>query len=270
MMHTDKTTASSIINDATIQRYHDGESPPSESRAVAEMLMRDATLRASMGKYRRIDELAERALAEPGKQATRVETRRRIRVALPIAACMALAGALIVSLIGTDPLTQIDSPTDLASRQFHIEAVPTTSSAYRVVVSFPALAPALSAPAVAPAEPMLDVDRIADFLSAGRVDEALAALSALPVAEHGELWGRVAVHMRSADLARSSMLLLPVDQQVEIVRVWANEPSLRPVVFERLRELLRDPDAAPAARILRDALAQNPATRSWVSSYAAR
>ncbi|RMH27566.1 MAG: hypothetical protein D6693_05145 [Planctomycetota bacterium] len=243
--------------DADLQRFHDEEGSTEERAAFAARLLQDPALRNQLDALRRLDDLARRAARADARHA-----RRPRRGVLAAAACVTLVAAIWAIA---------PPPGATTSRQPN----PAPSGGARVVLAIPAVARPIS-PTPAPAQTRGDLAgataeaRVAADLAAGRIEDAVTVLSRLPVAEHGDLWARLAQHMRSAETARASIMLLPVDQQVEIVRVWANTPSLRPVVFERLEELLRDPDAADAARALRDDLARAPAMRSWVSSYAAR
>ncbi len=268
-----------IIDDAALQRYYDGESSPAESRDVASALMRDAALRARLESLRRADDAARAILLINSDSDVRGGMTAAVRVAAA-AALLTIVGASTVWLV---IFTTSDTPELIAeanAEQHNL--IPLQSyAAGSVVLSIPGATRAASNRAETPAPEesaifteaasgSLIASRVEAMLAAGRVDAAIMELAAGPVAAHSETWTRVGEHMRSTELARESLLMLPAAKQLEIVRVWSNEPMLRPVVFQRLEELHRDPDTADAARALRDDLAKNPALRSWLSSYAAR
>lgn len=73
--------------------------------------------------------------------------------------------------------------------------------------------------------------------------------------------------LRSAMTANDTLDLMHPDQQVEACRVWASDPSLRPVAFERLQHLASDPALAGPVRHTAEALARDTAMRPWLMSY---
>jgi hypothetical protein len=76
--------------------------------------------------------------------------------------------------------------------------------------------------------------------------------------------GRV---LRSAMVAHDTLDLMTPGEQVEACRVWATEPSLRPVAFERLARLALDPAVTDDVQQLARELAGDPTLRPWLTSY---
>ncbi len=268
-----------IIDDAALQRYYDGEYSPTETSDAASALMRDAAMRARLESLRRADDAARAVLLINPESNGRGGGTATFRVAAA-AAVLAIVGALTMWFV---IFTASDTPGMVA--ETIVEQHNSTSShsyaAGSVVLSIPGATRAAPARAETPAleqsaihneaaPGLLIASRAEAMLAAGRVDAAITELAADPIVAHSEMWTRIGEHMRSTELARDSLLMLPAAKQLEIVRVWSSEPMLRPVVFQRLEELHRDPDTADAARALREDLAKNPALRSWLSSYAAR
>ncbi len=67
--------------------------------------------------------------------------------------------------------------------------------------------------------------------------------------------------------ANDTLDLMHPDQQIEACRVWAQDPSLRPVAFERLQQLASDPALAEQVSQTAQALARDAALRPWLMSY---
>ncbi len=73
--------------------------------------------------------------------------------------------------------------------------------------------------------------------------------------------------LRSAMNANDTLDLMSPAEQVEACRVWAADPSLRPVAFERLQQLASNPALADQVRHTAEALARDTAMRPWLMSY---
>jgi len=256
-------------SDLDIERYHDGELPTEQRAAMTTDLFTDEELRGRLDRIGTVDELGRRALLGNVLPRTGVlplskNTRRAI---LATAATL----ALVVTGLATRTLWRrpLQPPVAISAP---VPVKPKTYSERSLALVIPVSAefrftslrnePQQAAPKLTPEE-----EAIQKALAQGRAHDALRLLAKAKVQDRISEWSKLGEMMQSAQSARSAILLLPLDQQIEIVRVWSDEPSLRPVVFERLEELLRDPESASAAKLLRSELAMIPQLSSWVQSY---
>lgn len=264
--------ARSRWSDLDLERYYDGELPAQLRAAMTTDLFASEALRDRLDRVASVDELGRRALlgdVQPRIHASTLNpTARR--------AILATAATLVVMVTGMATRTMWQrsaQPSVVVSASAPI-AQPTYSQR-SLALSIPVSAefrfeslrddPQNVATTTSP-----ENEAIHRALGQGRIDDALRLLAKSNVQDQTLEWSRLGEMMQSAQRARSAILYLPLDKQIEIVRVWSRKPSLRPVVFKRLEELLRDPTSATAALELRGELAQNPQLTSWVQSYAAR
>jgi len=280
------TKTDSRWSDDDLQRHLDGEMAGDRRAAITADLFTDPSLRDRLDRLAAIDEMGRRALCEDAP--TMVDRRKSgaayRKVALGgIAAVIALTSVGVVwravanrapaapmATMAPAPAPNVEPTTEPAaeltySQQRLILTIPVAASGRPLAKRARFASRKIAAPPNEADAVDLEID---SALVRGHAEEALGLLAQSNVADRAEQWSRLGALMQSAQRAREALLFLPVDQQIEIVRVWANDPSLRPVVFERLGELVRDPATATAAQALRAQLAQNPQLKSWVTSYA--
>jgi hypothetical protein len=143
-------------------------------------------------------------------------------------------------------VTETSKPT----RSFVVARFTPEESKALAAALFPANQPAPDRPAAA--EPVPPPDTTPDTTpDPARRDHLLALGRAL----------------RSAMNANDTLDLMPPAEQVEACRVWAADPSLRPVAFERLQHLASNPALADKVRHTAEALARDTAMRPWLMSY---
>jgi len=258
-------------SDLDLERYHDGEAPTEQRAAMTTDLFADEALRDRLNRLRAIDDLGRRALLD--------EVRPRVgRLTLSRTARRAiLATAATLSLVITGAATRTGwrrtaQPPIATSAPAPI--APPTYSQRSLSLNIPVSAefrfaslrsaPPSPAPKLSPEE-----QAIQSAIAQGHAEKALRLLAKSDVKDRSAEWSKLGEMMQSSQRARAAILLLPINQQIEIVRAWSATPSLRPVVFERLAELLRDPESALAAKKLRTQLKLNPQLSGWLQSYAA-
>ncbi|MEC9374478.1 MAG: hypothetical protein VYC34_11570 [Planctomycetota bacterium] len=246
--------------DEDLERSLDGELPPAEAESLRADLLADPTLRSRLDRVRALDAAILRALTESPAPRQAGRAAFPIRRCITALAAIALCVALPISFFATS--TRSEAPAPIAQSDPPIPHAPRI--VFAVALDRPAASPAIETAAPAVGDAALVKAR-------GRGDgvAALDLLAAGPAAERAGAWRRVGELMVSAETAREALLMLPLDDQLTVLGVWAERPALRFVAFNRLRELIDDPVTRRGALDLRDHLAQDPAMWSWVHSYAA-
>ncbi len=63
---------------------------------------------------------------------------------------------------------------------------------------------------------------------------------------------------------------MPASEQLEACRVWARDPSLRPVAFERLAKLQNDPALAGECARIASEMSDDRFLLAWARSHGLR
>ncbi len=271
-----------------LERFHDGALEGAERERVAERLREDPVARERLARVRDVDALArEVLLGEHGMDTARRESNAPICSAhrwhggegVRRAVWRATAaGLVVVCAVSVVVWTQrgSDVPSAPVEHVFGTEPVVTegVGEVMRregvVVMRLDAaprarggLAPVANAAGNGEA-------RLVSLVGEGSLVEAFEAARSHPGALSDEVMAALGERVRSGELAREFLESLPSERQAQAVRVWAENPHLRPAAFDRLRELLRSPDvgARSAGERVREGLAQRPELATWLASYA--
>jgi len=289
---SDSTPRSRQWTDHDLERFGDSDLPEKEARLLREDLLADAGLRTRLDRIRSIDDLARRAMTRPSESHAPAgsggrEGRRLRAGALLAAACLALlvgAGVWFAAwrAPGAGPDAGSPGPSGVAPapkegtraagrQEDHERAARRPAARVVFTTSIPArrvwraMSEANNEGSDAPPS-WQGVDRALD---AGDALGAARRITALSGADRSRAFRALGARLRSADAASEALTALPPASQIEAIRVWSEQTSLRPVAFARLRELLASPATRAEAEELRESLRQNPALRPWLASYAA-
>jgi hypothetical protein len=261
------TTPRSDWDIQELELFHDEELDAECVAALSDDLRHDAALRARLASVRGLDERIRWALLQPSSQPAKARAGFRPRIAAVAATVAAAAGAsLWLWPVGPGPTetTADHSP----------QAAP--YNAVRIVFATPVAGPiGERQPTEEGRKPgptaRLDgrgtLERMDDALSEGRVEEALELMASVDAGARRAAYRHLGDVLRSAQVAESLLARLEPAEQLEVCSVWAAEPSLRPVVFGRLRQLSSDPSVANELQSLVVALSQRPGLRSWLRGY---
>lgn len=249
--------------DIDLEMFADDALDASSSDALREALRTDADLRRRLGSIRQIDRLAAEAFDQIAAAPRTERSLRALRPShlarpLALAACLAIvaAGSYLFGRSGRrapDPVAPLAlAPTDPEPPSPHPESpAPRT---VRTVFEMPMPAGYKAAIEAAASDPRPEPTPTRAQPDRSREKELLAL-------------GRA---IRSADLARATLDTMTGEDQLEACRIWARDPSLRPVAFERLARLQNDPaHAAECARIA-SAMSEDRNLLAWARSHRLR
>lgn len=272
--------------DEDLERFADGAMDEQEADALRAALLADPEIRAAFTHLQRTDALAAemfqglmRGDASATSHAMDQIARQALRRAVPRA--LALAAALVLLISGAFIIGRLTAPSapsqtphaPLAHVPTHTKAPPSTHTpsdpaaderpAVRTVleIRLPAAGPSPSESALAarpdPAHP-----------ASGDVATTPAGASTptpSPSREREILaLGRA---IRSAERARATLDAMPGEDQLEACRIWARDPSLRPVAFERLARLQNDPAYAAECARIANAMSEDKHLLAWARSH---
>jgi len=116
-------------------------------------------------------------------------------------------------------------------------------------------------------QPTAEAPAAEDSAAAARVVSTVAAASPPPPAVDADRIMALGRALRSADAARDALALMPAAEQLAACRLWAAEPSLRPIAFERLSVLSMHPTVADDVRRAARSMASDPSLTPWLRSY---
>ncbi len=272
--------------DEDLERFADGAMDEQEADALRAALLADPEIRAAFTHLQRTDALAAemfqglmRGDASATSHAMDQIARQTLRRAAPRALALAAALVLLISgafLFGrlTAPAAPSQTPhAPLAHVPTHTKAPPSTHThtpsgsaaderpAVRTVleIRLPATGPSPSESALAsrpdPAHPA------SGDLATTPADTPTPS----PSRERAILaLGRA---IRSAERARATLDAMPGEDQLEACRIWARDPSLRPVAFERLARLQDDPAYAAECARIAHAMSEDKHLLAWARSH---
>ena len=274
-------------SDPDLEAFHDGEMEQERAAALGRALRENAGLRRRLAGVVGIDAAVReyvKGLDGAGDGSHDVVHRpmwsgRRIGVVAGIAATVAICGTVgLVTLVNGKPGSPSADSQIIGGRiagaspeqgppQGEPASVATVgprvvramghraeepSSAFRVVLSVP-LRSAPRRPAETPARhvdsPSVEPPGPAETaLASGDAAALDGAMRAAGERERDAAYVAMGRTIRSAMAATAYLDALPAEEQVRVCRVWADDASLRPIVFERLAAL-RDRGAAVRGQI---------------------
>lgn len=237
-----------------LEMYHDGELDGAAAARLGERLRADAGARAQLREVARLDAVIRAGLvSEPATRGARWPARLGWLAAAVVG--MAVLGRW--AWTGAAPVATTPTPA-VAERA--------TPSGLRVIASFPAMAGWVAPTPEAPQAPA-DLGVLEGLLAGGDAGSALAFIRGLEGAERDAALVRLGRARVAANTSRTILDSLPPTVQVSACRVWAEEPALRPVAFERLAALRHDPGVGESARSLIKELSERRDLLAWVRSY---
>ncbi|MBL8762662.1 MAG: hypothetical protein JNM07_00145 [Phycisphaerae bacterium] len=290
-------------SDLQLEAYHDQRLDAGMSERLAADLLRDTSLRARLARLSRLDSLARVAMRSPAaRDSTPLRAGARVRAAVLVAAVLALVAIGWLLRIVANPgsprgdASGVAPPIAVAAPERSERLLPVPSPEPVVVrddgagwaprvqvvlsVSRPALVgppsprpqpgsrphPASKTPPLPPSA-STEIDLLDRVIALG---DSAAAFEILRDADP-QTRDRALVHLgdtlRSAHVARAILDKLPDSDQLAACRMWASDPALRPVAFERLRDLSRRRDLDAGVRAVVRALGSESGLRSWINSY---
>jgi hypothetical protein len=236
-----------------LEQFHDDGLDDDAREALAADLRSTPELQREADEIAALDcEIRDALLHAPTPQQAPARVLPRIAA---LAACIALAiGGALFLLTRTPPVPTL--PTQDMVVVEPPSALPTepntrlgSTSGFRLVLSLgPRTAPKTPPDAVAVEAPPTDILAM---------DDASRRHTYLALGER----------IRSAASAEATLDTLPAAEQLEACRVWASEPHLRPVAFDRLRRLSVDASLADEVSTVLSELERTPGLDSWLRSY---
>ena len=267
--------ANGTWSDLDLESFHDGEMEQERAAALGRALREDAGLRRRLASVGEVD-AAVRGYVEGldgvGKASLEVVHRphpiwsgRRLGIVAGIAATVAIGGtvALVVLLNGEAGSASggsgvvdgriAEARPEQGSSQGEPESVGSagprivravgdraeeTPSAFRVVLSVPLRSGARRPAEVPASRPPEEAQSVAErALASGDAAALDGAMRHVSQRERDAAYVAMGRTIRSAMAATAYLDALPAEEQVRVCRVWAEDASLRPIVFERLAAL---------------------------------
>ncbi|MBX3315422.1 MAG: hypothetical protein KF902_01010 [Phycisphaeraceae bacterium] len=275
-------------DDEMLERLIDGEMTEEMAAALHEELRRSPAARHELAEIRRTDALAAEVLdgllegrVERVAEVFEMYQRRAARRILAGAACVAMlvGGAFLLgrSLSGAAPSPQlIDSRAADSRSGADPETVPNEHRAFALTEHQPRVRTVFEI-AVLPAR-AVDAE-LAMPASVMTVEATPAQPELVPSdvvgkrardAERARRFIELGRTLRSAELARQTLDAMSASEQLEACRVWAREPSLRPVAFERLARLQNDPALAGECARIASEMSDDSSLLAWARSHGLR
>lgn len=247
-----------------LERYHDGELHPDQADAVRLRLHDDLDARRRLDELRRFDALAAQALRVMASEESDPRVSRSLRPGVVIGMAAALAIGCTLAFVRVVH-RESERPPVIAEAPVHhevifaVESPVTASPGVRTVLEMripsdraadlwarPArTAPATPAPAPGPSPVVADVHEQRRPMELGR-------------------------SLRSAMSARLVLDAMSDHEQLEACRLWASDPSLRPIVFERLARLQDRPGLAEPCAAIASAMHDDRELVAWIRSHNVR
>ena len=265
-------------SDEMIERLIDGEASEELAAALREELRRHPEARRELDEIRRTDALAARVLdglmdgrMDGVVNAFETYQRRAARRILAVAACTCslACGAFVlgwyfgnerrgaVSDGGSYKVSSAGERLEPGDSREGGRAELAQRSAVRTLF-----------------EVVLASEAGAEMWSEGRGVELSASQSrearAFPEAERVRRYIALGRTLRSAELARQTLDAMAASEQLEACRVWARDPSLRPVAFERLARLQNDPVLAGECARIASEMSVDSVLLAWARSHGLR
>ncbi len=292
--HTTNHTQPRVWSDLDLEAFHDEALDADAHDQLAQSLLTDPALRERLARLR----ARETAILEALTLASRADMphaqpRHTPRhTLLPRAAGLAAALLLTagVALLITSSLTSPPStpPAPLTphapSHAGHAALAPATptnpATATRTLFSMPLTAdihnrlaqrtpePARAARTQdAPAPAPDDLHQFTLALRSDRPEAAAVLLESLPAEAQSRAMDALGESLRSAEVARRALDTLTPEHQLATCERWATDARLRPVAFDRLRELQHTAALAPQYQRTLRLLQEDATLEGWIASY---
>lgn len=277
-----------IWDDEMLERLIDGELTEEMAAALREELRRSPAARHEMAEIRRTDALAAHVLdgilegrMDRVSEVFAIYQRRAARRILAGAACVALlvGGAFLLGRSHSSfapspgPIGPMAADSRLGAERetAPIEQRASAQSAHhpRVRTLFEIAVVPASVGDVEHATPAAMMTAEATRSKPEPVASDVASKSARD-AERTRRYIALGRTLRSAELARQTLDAMPASEQLEACRVWAREPSLRPVAFERLARLQNDPALAGECARIASEMSDDSSLLAWARSHGLR
>ncbi len=267
--------------DEDLERFTDGAMDEQETDALRAALLADSEIRAGLTRLQRTDALAAamfdglmkgdtdataRAMDQIGRHAIRRAAHRALALAASLA--LLLTGAFIIGRLSAS--TPASSPSAPPIAHAPTSAPPDitpasapeqrTASSVRTVLEI-----RYSAREPAPVDTaQIESSTLATDITDPETSDKPAPASS-PSREREILaLGRA---IRSAEIARATLDAMPGEEQLQACRIWARDPSLRPVAFERLARLQDDPAYAAECARIANAMSEDKHLLAWARSH---
>lgn len=242
-----------------LELFHDEELDASRTERLAHALRHDHQLRSRLADLRRLDDTVRAALHQPRPARRRVPTLYR---AVPIAACLVLLAGITAWFTAIPAFHGHSHTPRRAAGAPEYDPI-------RIVFSIP-VSTVRNRTAPAPAPGSRDTDfltRLNEALAQGHLAEAMELTRDAKPDRRRLAYARLGEVLRSAQVAEMILDRLEPQEQLAVCRQWAAEPSLRPVVFTRLRRFAEVPAVSEQVASLVTDLSTTPALRTWLRSY---
>ncbi|MFG0330757.1 MAG: hypothetical protein ACF8PN_12780 [Phycisphaerales bacterium] len=278
-------------SDESLERYLDDDLNATEMSALADDLRRSAPLRERLARRSQENDLVRAALEVDDDEIEKATAHRRRQQPFVLGATVmsAVAAAIAIAFVwpGRGERPSIDRTTENVVRASEGEDADaeasvasrseSRASTIRVVLAIERSRPDPDRQARPEAEnetmelagpaPMT-MERLDRALATGDVDAAIESLRAAPDdASREDGFSRLATILRSAETSERVLDQLPPAEQVAVCRLWAEDPRMRPVSFERLQRLSTDPAVSSAVSETLERLYHNRTLRPWMRSY---
>lgn len=282
-----------VWSDLDLEAFHDQALDADSHDQLAQSLLTDPALRERLARLR----AREAAIIEALTLASRAGAPRAKphRGLLPRAARLAAlllltasAGLLIHSLYAPAPLL---TPPHTPSHPGHAALAPATPTApstpTRTLFSMPLTAdihsrlaqrtplrdaagptaPASTAARTPNAPAPDDLHQFTLALRSDRPEAAAVLLESLPAEAQARAMDALGESLRSAEVARRTLDTLTPEHQLAACQRWATDARLRPVAFDRLRDLQHKSALAPQYQRIIQGLQQDASLDGWIASY---
>ncbi len=268
MNRSDSMNTGGEWTDLDLERFADDAMDEGAAGALREALLIDSGLRGRLAIIQRTDRLVAEAfdrIANADEVALPPRAIGRARLIRPIALAACVALLTVGSyLIGRGGRTVVDSGAPLAQSPIGSgpgspERAAPSRGAVRTVfeLRLPAGYGGAGEPTVASADQKVGDADIGDPAPARQKADRAREREILAL-------GRA---IRSADLARATLDAMAGEDQLDACRVWARDPSLRPVAFERLARLQDDPAFAAECARIATVMSEDRSLLAWARSH---
>lgn len=263
-----------------LELYHDGELDHEKRSALGDALRRDPELRERFATVCRVDD--ELRAAFISEQAARHHGRRVLRPfarnVLAAACLLAAAGLTWWFASSQRPWRQTALVKDVHPGDSNT-APESEYHAIRVVLSLPVdstLVQAVTEQGVEPlpASATTASEEVPRFLARlnhalveGRIEDTLDLLDGASRTQRTVAYRHLGELLRSAYVAEQILDRLSPQEQLAVCSLWAHEPVVQPIVFERLRRFSREPELSNDVRSIVTKLARDPRLRPWLRGY---
>lgn len=269
-------TARRTWSDEQLELYHDRELDRAASELLATDLRTDPSLRDRLSAIGQLDRAIRRTVLTAPPERPRV---RALRLGALVATFFTLATGVAIAVLLLPVMSGTRGPVSDTAELVHVDPPPPMElrlgdAGMPVLASFavrrdgpPSRPVERAAPqVVTPATETTDRS-LADLLASGDVDTFLARTRSTTNEDRDAAFSLLGGTLRSAMTAQGVLDKLTPEEQLAVCAVWAREPRLRPVTFERLASLQNRPELKDRVNTLAAELARSRNLLAWVRSY---